>query len=106
MSKSKHGFERKSFADSPATLLTLSSNYLGLSLEPAICTGIIEFEEGGRLVVNLTEADPQQLRIGGAVRMSYRIHAVDKARGFTRYFWKAVPLQNQVDNPDTGENAA
>ena len=102
-SQSEHSFERKSFADSPATLLTLSSNYLGLSLEPAICTGIIEFAEGGRLVVNLTEADPQQLAIGGPVRMSYRIHAVDKARGFTRYFWKGVPLPSPADSAQTGE---
>ena len=102
----EQAFERKSFADSAATLLTLSSNYLGQSLEPAICTGIVEFEEGGRLVINLTEADPQQLRIGGPVRMSYRIHAVDKARGFTRYFWKGVPLQNQTESTDSGESAA
>ena len=106
MSQREQTFERKSFADSAATLLTLSSNYLGLSLEPAICTGIAEFAEGGRLVINLTEADPQQLRIGGPLRMSYRIHAVDKLRGFTRYFWKGVPIQDQIGDQNSGESVA
>ena len=71
-----------------------------------ISTGIVEFEEGGRLVINLTEADPQQLRIGGPLRMSYRIHAVDKLRGFTRYFWKGVPLQDQIEDQKSGESKA
>ena len=82
-------FRWRSFTNSSAKLLSYSANYLGVSLEPAICTGIIEFDEGGRLIVDLTEANPQELGVGAKVEMSYRIHGVDASKGFTRYFWKA-----------------
>jgi len=32
------------------------------------------------------------IRVGLPVKMSFRKHATDKERGFTGYFWKAVPV--------------
>jgi hypothetical protein len=31
------------------------------------------------------------LEIGAPVRMSFRIKEYDRVRGFSKYFWKAVP---------------
>ena len=89
-------FVRKSFANSKARIISWSANYLGVSMDPAICTGIIEFDEGGRLILDLTEADPQGLSVGTAVEMTFRIHGVDESQGFTRYFWKAKPVMPAV----------
>lgn len=98
--RSNKNFVRRSFCHSNASILTFSANNLGMSLDQAIVTGVVEFEEGGRLVMNFTETDDQKLAIGCPLEMSYRIHAVDKVRGFTRYFWKAKPVPSAITRED------
>jgi uncharacterized OB-fold protein len=58
---------------------------------------MVEFEGGGRLMMDLTDVDAAQLEVGMPLRMTFRIKAVDTVRGYTRYFWKAsaaTPLEN------------
>ena len=33
-----------------------------------------------------------EIESGKDVKMVFRFKAIDEARGFTRYFWKAVPI--------------
>lgn len=102
VSQRNQPFERKSFANSRTRLFTWSANYLGISKDSAICTGVVEFEEGGRLVMDFTEVNPEELAVGKEMEMSYRIHAVDESRGFTRYFWKAAPLRQPSTPEESG----
>jgi 3-hydroxy-3-methylglutaryl CoA synthase len=85
------------FADRPARLMSYTADRLAYCLSPPACYGMVEFEGGGRLMMDLTDMDASQLQVGMPLRMSLRIKAVDAARGFTRYFWKAaaaLPLEN------------
>ncbi len=84
--------EPYSFADRPGSMLSWSADYLTYSMDPPQHYGMVTFEEGGRLMADLTDVDPGTVETGMAVRMVFRIKDFDETRGFRRYFWKAVPM--------------
>ena len=51
----------------------------------------VQFEGGGRMMLDFTDVDADTLEVGQSVRMMFRIKDYDAQRGFTRYFWKAAP---------------
>ena len=57
---------------------------------PAIC-GLVQFDEGGRLMLDFTDVNMADVNVGLPMRMVFRIKDYDSQRGFTRYFWKATP---------------
>lgn len=78
-------------ADRRARIVTHTADRLGYSPDPPTYYGAIEFEEGGRMTVDFVDAEPEDVAVGAAMRMMFRIKAFDEARGFVKYFWKAVP---------------
>jgi uncharacterized OB-fold protein len=52
---------------------------------------MIVFEGGGRIFMDITDVDHGDVEAGMPVRMAFRVKDRDDRRGFTRYFWKAVP---------------
>jgi len=54
---------------------------------------MIQFDEGGRMLVDFTDCDLNDIKVGQAVRMSFRKKWFDKERGFHGYYWKAVPIK-------------
>lgn len=78
-------------ADRPARILTYTADHLTYSPDPPQCYGMVEFEGGGRMMADFTDAEPDQIEVGKPMRMMFRIKNVDEARDFTRYFWKAAP---------------
>ena len=53
---------------------------------------MIEFEEGGRVMIDFTDIDADALKVGQPMQMMFRIKDIDTARGFRRYYWKAAPV--------------
>lgn len=78
-------------ADVPGKILTYTADSLTYHPDPPCYYGMVEFEGGGRLLAEFADADPESVEVGKAVRMVFRIKAVDANRGFIKYFWKAVP---------------
>lgn len=79
------------FADRRATVLTWSADYLTYSMAPPNHYGTMVFEGGGRIFMDITDVEPGDVDTGMAVKMAFRLKDIDEARGFRRYFWKAVP---------------
>ncbi|HET7343164.1 MAG TPA: OB-fold domain-containing protein, partial [Methylomirabilota bacterium] len=79
------------FADRRATVMSYTADLLTYSLDPPAYYGMIEFEGGGRMMVDFTDVDEGVIEVGAPMRMVFRIKDVDAARGFVRYFWKATP---------------
>ena len=52
---------------------------------------MVQFEGGGRMMLDFTDVDADTLEVGQPMRMMFRIKDYDAQRGFTRYFWKAAP---------------
>jgi 3-hydroxy-3-methylglutaryl CoA synthase len=79
-------------ADTPGRVLTWTADSLTFSPDPPAYFGMVEFEGGGRLMVDFTDVDPETLDVGSAVRMHFRVREVDPERGFRKYFWKAAQV--------------
>jgi NAD(P)-dependent dehydrogenase (short-subunit alcohol dehydrogenase family)/putative sterol carrier protein len=52
---------------------------------------MVEFDEGGRFMADFTDCELADIYVGQPVRLSFRKRYTDKDRGFTGYFWKAIP---------------
>lgn len=86
-----HTQEPVPFADRAGRVNSYTADRLTYSPDPPACYGMIQFEEGGRLMMDFTDVDADRLEVGQTMRMMFRIKDYDGTRGFTRYFWKAAP---------------
>lgn len=80
-------------ADRPARILSWSAEYLSWHPAPPHHYGQIDFEGGGRILMDFTDLDVGEVDTGTPMEMVFRIKDVDERRGFTRYFWKATPVR-------------
>lgn len=85
-----------SLTDVPARVLSHTSDFLAYTPHPPFQFGHIDFEGGGRVLMEFTDTAPDELRSGLPVRMVFRIKEFDQKRGFRRYFWKATPVRNPI----------
>ncbi len=81
------------FAERKGKVLSWSGDYLSFGISPPNHYGMITFDEGGRIMMDITDVAPGDVETGMDVRMVFRVKDIDANRGFTRYFWKAVPLK-------------
>lgn len=85
-----------SLADAPAHVLSHTSDFLAYTPHPPFQFGHIDFDAGGRVLMEFTDTDQDELQPGLAVRMVYRVKEYDPKRGFRRYFWKATPVRSTL----------
>jgi 3-hydroxy-3-methylglutaryl CoA synthase/NAD(P)-dependent dehydrogenase (short-subunit alcohol dehydrogenase family)/putative sterol carrier protein len=87
-----HSQEEYEFADVPARIKTFTADMLSVSVNPPAIYGMVQFENGGRLMADFTDCELDDLKVGLPVQMAFKRKGVDPERGFVNYFWKAVPL--------------
>ena len=79
------------FAELAAAVMSYTADALTYSPDPPAYYGMIEFREGGRMMIDFTDVDEGKLDVGTPMWMMFRIKDTDAVRGFVRYFWKAAP---------------
>jgi uncharacterized OB-fold protein len=84
--------EPVAMADVAGTVVTFTIDRLAYSLSPPVIAVVIDFDGGGRFQCQLTDADPDQVKIGDRVGMTFR--RLLTANGIHNYFWKARPLRD------------
>ena len=84
-------------AQKSGRVASFTADALAPSLNPPAIYGQIEFEGGGRYLMDLTDCGLFEVKTGMAVSMSFRRKYWDEKRGVCGYFWKAVP-QREVAN--------
>jgi 3-hydroxy-3-methylglutaryl CoA synthase len=84
------------FAEMGGRIKSYTADRLTYSPDPPSCYGMIEFEEGGRVMIDFTDIDAERLQVGQPMRMMFRIKDIDTSRGFRRYFWKAAPVAGKA----------
>lgn len=87
-----HTQEELEFSEEKGKIITWSSDMLTYSPDPPAHYGMIEFGNGGRMMMDFTDHDIGNVEVGMPVELVFRIRNIDPARGFTRYFWKAKPI--------------
>ena len=79
--------------DSSPVLKPRLSNAIRLSVSP-LNVGLVQFDNGARVLMEFVDVDPKQLRVGLPVRPVFRIKERDLMLHYDRYFWKAAPLDS------------
>ncbi len=78
-------------ADVVGTVATYTVDRLAYSPSPPVMFTVVDFDGGGRLPVELTDADPEGVAIGMRVEPTFR--RLSSADGIHNYFWKVRPLR-------------
>jgi len=82
-----------SLVDEPAQVASYTADWLQYSPAPPLYFGLVQFDNGCRVMMEMVDVDPKQLEVGTRLRMLYRIKSLDSERHYARYFWKATPIQ-------------
>src|SRR4051794_12354487 len=80
-------------ADQRGTVTTFTVDKLAYSQSPPVVFAVVDFDDGERLPVELTDVDADEVRIGMRVEMTFR--RLFTADGIANYFWKARPVRNE-----------
>ena len=78
-------------AELPGRILSVTADRLNYTPDPPFWFGLVQFENGARVLMELTDAAPSGFAVGDQVQMRFRIKSLDQRRGMRTYFWKAAP---------------
>jgi uncharacterized OB-fold protein len=79
-------------SDVQGTIAVLTVDRIAYSPSPPIVFAVVDFDDGGRLPVELTDVDADALKMGDRVEMTFR--RLFTADGIHNYFWKARPVRD------------
>lgn len=86
-------------AERKGRVLSWSAETLSFYRAPPHHYGQVDFEGGGRILMEFTDVAVGDIDVGVEVEMVFRIKDIDELRGFRRYFWKATPVRS-VTTPE------
>ena len=55
---------------------------------------VVDMEGGGRVFVQMTDCDPEAVKIGQPVELVFRV--LHESKGLYNYFWKCRPVEEAV----------
>ena len=73
-------------SEAHGTIVTFTIDELAYSPSPPVVFAVVDFDGGGRVPIELTDADPGEITIGARVEMTFR--RLFTADGIHNYFWK------------------
>jgi hydroxymethylglutaryl-CoA synthase len=82
-----------------ATIVSITADRLNFTPDPPFDFGLVQFDNGARVLMEMVNRPVVGFRVGDRVRMRLRIKAKNARLGFRSYFWKAAP----VARPQLGE---
>lgn len=80
-------------AERRGTVLSWSAEFLSYYPAPPHYYGQVDFDGGGRILMEFTDLGRGDVDSGTRVEMVFRVKDIDEKRGFVRYFWKATPVR-------------
>jgi 3-hydroxy-3-methylglutaryl CoA synthase len=84
--QAKDEFDDYRFSDKKAKVATYTAEGATQAMDPPRIMCVIDFDGGGRMLAELTDREPGQVRIGLPVEMTFR--KLQDAKGIHHYFWK------------------
>lgn len=79
-------------SDRTATVATVTVDRLAYSLSPPVVMAVVDIDGGGRLVAEVTDAGPDEVRIGTRLEPTFR--RIATSEGIHNYFWKLRPARS------------
>lgn len=84
-------FDDYDFSRKRATVFSYTQDLLAPAADPPSSVVLIDFDDGGRMLFDLTDRNPEEVKVGMRVEMTFRKVFVD--RGLNNYYWKARPIR-------------
>jgi hydroxymethylglutaryl-CoA synthase len=84
-------FDDYDFSRKKATVFSYTQDLLAPAADSPSSVVLIDFDDGGRMLFDLTDRDPNEVKVGMRVEMTFRKVFVD--RGLNNYYWKARPIR-------------
>ena len=81
-----HTQEDQPFADLNGKIMSYTADELTYTPDPPACYGMIQFEVGGRIMMDFTDIEPRDLEVGRDMDMVFRVKDRDPQRGFRALF--------------------
>ncbi|MFC4798660.1 OB-fold domain-containing protein [Neobacillus sp. GCM10023253] len=91
--QAKDEMEDYRFVGQSAKVTTFTLDYLAASPAPPMIVAVIDFDQGGRIICEVTDCHPKEIEIGMEVEMTFR--RLFEAGGISNYFWKARPIRKK-----------
>jgi len=83
--------EMVGLSEKKLSVFTYTQDNLATSVDPPVIVGVVEFEGGGRAAFDITDRDPQEVKVGMEVEFTFRRLFFN--RGIHNYYWKIRPLR-------------
>ena len=87
----KDKMELYSFADKKAKLFSFSHDYVMQTVDSPVTITIVDFEGGGRIMCDMTDRNPDDIKVGMPVEMTFR--RLYYVGGIHNYWWKCRPVR-------------
>jgi uncharacterized OB-fold protein len=91
--------ENVRLADLEARIVSITADRLNFTPDPPFDFGLVQFNNGARVLMEMTDRPAVGFNVGDPVQMRLRIKTRNPRLGFRTYFWKAAP----VSRPHLGE---
>jgi len=91
---SKDNFEDYGFAHRIGRITTFSHDNLAVSPDPPSTVAVVDFDGGGRIMMDITDRDLSEIKIGMPVEMTFR--HIRYVEGIHNYWWKCRPMRSSV----------
>ncbi|NWD66917.1 OB-fold domain-containing protein [Pseudomonas gingeri] len=91
-------------AERLGTVLSWSAEYLSYHPSPPNYYGQVDFDGGGRILLEFTDIAKGEVDSGTRMDMVFRLKDIDELRGFNRYFWKATPVRASTLSTDQSKS--
>ena len=80
-------------ADLEARIVSVTADRLNFSPDPPFDFGLVQFDNGARVLMEMVDRPEAGFAVGERVRMRLRIKSQNRDLGSRTYFWKAAPLE-------------
>ena len=90
--QSKDHVEDYKLADKRGHIFTYAIDQLSWGKERPALVGVVDFEGGGRVLCEICDCNPAEMRIGMPVEMCFR--KCNQDADIQNYFWKGRPAFN------------
>jgi uncharacterized OB-fold protein len=81
-------------ADATGTVVTFTVDRLAYSPSPPVIDAVVDFDGGGRTLLELADAKPEDVEVGTRVGLTFR--KLYSSGGVHNYFWKARILKGDA----------
>jgi 3-hydroxy-3-methylglutaryl CoA synthase len=87
----KDKFEWVRLSDRKGEIYTFTLDNLAASIDPPVIFTTVDFQGGGRIVCEMTDVDPAEVKVGMSVEMCFR--KLFTVKNMHTYFWKSKPAK-------------